>query len=110
MSQRFTLPSLQGTFAKGSKPRLQPIFEKEPFSPSRSNPKTTDAQETKNGASIETKCLKMNKTQHTTRSHKTLIIKWLFKPLFTHQGLLYFDSEVAPYSPTFHTAKPLWCI
>ncbi len=32
-----TIPSLQGTLAKRSKPTLQPIFAKEPFRPSRSN-------------------------------------------------------------------------
>lgn len=46
----------------------------------------------------------MNKAQHTTRGHKTLGVKWLLKPQFSHQSLLYFDSEVAPYFPTFHTA------
>jgi len=72
MSQRFTIPSLQGTFAKRSKPALQPNFAKEPFSPSRSNPKTADAQETKKCASIEVKCLIMNKYQHTTRNIRKL--------------------------------------
>jgi len=47
MSKLYTIPSLQGTFAKHSKPTLQPNFAKEPFSPSRSNPKPADAQETK---------------------------------------------------------------
>jgi hypothetical protein len=28
--------------------------------------------------------------------------------MFSQQGLLYLDSEVAPNSPTFHTARPLW--
>jgi len=37
MSQRYTIPSLQGTFAKRTKPTLQPNFAKEPFRPSRSN-------------------------------------------------------------------------
>ena len=37
-------------------------FAKEPFSPSRSNPKTADAQVTKNSTSIEVKCLIMNKS------------------------------------------------
>ncbi len=88
MSQCCTIPSLQGTLAKHSKPALQPIvaiserkqnlfwicrteqqsaklnFAKEPFSPSRSNPKTADAQKTKNGAPIEVKCLIMTKAQH----------------------------------------------
>lgn len=103
MSQRFTIPSLQGTFAKRSKPTLQTNFAKEAFSPSLSNPKTADAQETKNGASIETKCLKMNKAQHTTCGHKTLGITWLFEPQFSHQSLLHFDREVTPNFPTFHT-------
>lgn len=39
-----------------------------------------------------------------TRGHKTLGAKWLFEPRFSHQGLLYLASEVAPNSPTFHTA------
>ena len=43
--------------------------------------------------------------QHTTRGHKTLGARWLFKLLFPHQGSLYLDSEVAPESPTFHTAN-----
>jgi hypothetical protein len=94
MSQRYTIPSLQGipkTFGtKRLKPTLQPIvavseckqnlfwicraeqqsaklnFAKEPFSPSRSNPKTADAQETKNCASTKPKYLKMNKSQSAT--------------------------------------------
>ena len=32
-----TVPSLQGTLAKPTKPTLQPNFAKEPFRPSRSN-------------------------------------------------------------------------
>lgn len=32
-----TVPSLQGTLAKRTKPTLQPNFDKEPFRPSRSN-------------------------------------------------------------------------
>ena len=40
----------------------------------------------------------------TTRGHKTLGAKWLFEPQFSHQSWLYLDSEVAPKSPTFHTA------
>ena len=74
MNQRCTIPSLQGTFAKRSKPALQPNFAKEPFSPSRSNPKIADAQETKNSASIEVLCLIMNKAQHTTLCHTPLSI------------------------------------
>jgi len=42
--------------------------------------------------------------QGITRGHKTLGVKWLFKSRFSHQNLLYLDSEVAPKSPTFHTA------
>jgi len=34
---KLTVPSLQGTLAKHSKPTLQPNFAKEPFCPSRSN-------------------------------------------------------------------------
>ena len=107
MSQRYTIPSLQGipkTFGtKRSKPTLQPIvaisegkqnlfwicrteqqsaklnFSKEPFSPSRSNPKTADAQETKNSTLIEVKCLIMNKAQHTTRYIKHLAESANFK-------------------------------
>jgi hypothetical protein len=41
---------------------------------------------------------------HTTRGHKTLGAKWLFEPRCKHQSLLKLDSEVAPKSPTFHTA------
>jgi hypothetical protein len=59
-----TIPSLQGTLAKRTKPTLQPNFAKEPFIPSRSDPKTADAQKTKNGASVEVKCLKINNAQH----------------------------------------------
>ncbi len=40
------------------------------------------------------------------RGHKTLGAKWLFDDQFLHQSSLYFDSEVAPKSPTFHTANP----
>jgi len=42
--------------------------------------------------------------QLVTRGHKTLGAKWLFKLRFSHQSSLYLDSEVAPNSPTFHTA------
>ena len=41
---------------------------------------------------------------HTTRGHKTLGVRWLFESQFSHQRSLYLDSEVAPNSPTFHTA------
>jgi len=37
MLQTHTVPSLQGTLAKRTKPTLQPNFAKEPFRPSRSN-------------------------------------------------------------------------
>ncbi len=47
----------------------------------------------------------MNKTLLATRGHKTLGVKWLFEPQFSHQSLLYLDSVVAPKSPTFHTAN-----
>ena len=40
-----------------------------------------------------------------TRGHKTLGAKWIFEPWFSHQSSLYLDSEVAPKSPTFHTAE-----
>lgn len=72
MSQRFTIPSLQATLAKRSKPTLQPNFAKEPFGLSRSNLKTADAQETKNGASIGVKCLIVNKAQYTARNIRKL--------------------------------------
>ena len=39
-----------------------------------------------------------------TRGHKTLGARWLFKLRNSHQSSLYLDSEVAPKSPTFHTA------
>jgi hypothetical protein len=42
--------------------------------------------------------------QPLTRGHKTLGAKWLFEHQFSHQSSLYLDSEVAPKSPTFHTA------
>ena len=37
-----TIPSLQGTLAKRTKPMLQPNFAKEPFRPSRSNARLRD--------------------------------------------------------------------
>jgi hypothetical protein len=46
----------------------------------------------------------MNKHQAVTRGNKTLGAKWLFELLFSHQTLLYPDSEATPKSPTFHTA------
>jgi hypothetical protein len=46
----------------------------------------------------------MNKLRGITRGHKTLGAKWLIEPRFSHQMLLYLDNEVAPKSPTFHTA------
>ena len=104
MSQRFTIPLLQGTFAKRSKPMLQPNFAKEPFSPSHSNPKTADAQETKNGASIEVKCLIMNKAQHTTHNIKQLGISGLrafcLASTFCNGGY-----ERAPKTQPFHIVK-----
>jgi hypothetical protein len=39
-----------------------------------------------------------------TRGHKTLGAKWLFIPWFSHHSSLYFDNEIAPKTPTFHTA------
>jgi hypothetical protein len=100
-----SIPSLQGTLAKRSKPTLQPNFAKEPCSPSHSNAYTADLDKTKNRALIASKYLKMNKAQHTTSGHKTLGTKWLFELQFSHQSLLYFDREVTPKSPTFHTAS-----
>jgi len=50
------------------------------------------------------KMTEMNKAQQVTRGHKTLGAKWLFEIRFSHQSSLYLDSEVAPKSPTFHTA------
>jgi hypothetical protein len=46
----------------------------------------------------------MTKGQPTTRGHKTLGAEGLFELWFSHQRSLYLDSEVAPKSPTFHTA------
>ena len=40
-----------------------------------------------------------------TRGHKTLGVKWLFEPRFSHQSSLHIDSDVASKSPTFHTAN-----
>ncbi len=39
-----TIPSLQGTLAKHTKPTLQPNFAKEPFRPSRSNAGLRDSE------------------------------------------------------------------
>jgi hypothetical protein len=64
MSQRFSIPSLKGIFAKRSKPTLQPNFAKEPFSSSPSNSKTSDAQKTKNGVSTEAIFLIMKKQKN----------------------------------------------
>lgn len=36
--------------------------------------------------------------------HKTLGFKWFFEHRFSHQNLLYLDSEVALKTPLFHTA------
>jgi len=82
-----TIPSLQGTLAKRSKPTLQPNFAKEPFSPSLSNAKSTDAQETKKGTSIEVKCLKMNKAQHTTRGKNHCEVSAIFSITTFNQRL-----------------------
>lgn len=38
-----TVPSLQGTLAKRTKPALLPNFAKEPFRPSRSNARLGDS-------------------------------------------------------------------
>ena len=43
MSQGCTIPSLQGTLAKRTKPALQPNFAKEPFSQSHSNARLKDS-------------------------------------------------------------------
>jgi hypothetical protein len=40
MKPPHSIPSLQGTLAKRTKPTLKPIFAKEPFSPSRSDADT----------------------------------------------------------------------
>ena len=64
----YSIPSLQGTLAKRLRPTLQPNFAKEPFSPSRSDAITANPDKTKNSASMESKCLKMNKAQNTTRN------------------------------------------
>ncbi len=46
----------------------------------------------------------MNKAQYLIDGCKALELRWLFESWFSHQCHLYFDSEVAPKSPTFHTA------
>ena len=43
-------------------------------------------------------------TGHNTQ-YKTVGVHWLFELRFPHQSPLYLDSEAAPKSPTFHTAK-----
>lgn len=89
MSQRYTIPSLQGipkTFGtKRSKPTLQPNFAKDPFSPSRSNPKTADAQETKNSTLIEVKCLIMNKAYSMVWESQVEY----FNPLLTSKTIIH---------------------
>jgi len=66
MSQRYTIPSLQGTFPKHSMPTLQPNFGKEPFSPSHFNPKIAYPKETKNIASSKDMFLITKRAQYVT--------------------------------------------
>ena len=55
-----TIPSLQGTLAKRSKPTLQANFSKEPFRPSRSNTGQKD------GANLIDKRIENNNRQCLT--------------------------------------------
>jgi len=58
-----TVPSLQGTLAKRTKPTHQPNFAKEPFRPSRSNVGLRDSTNLKNKRSenINRQCLTAGK-------------------------------------------------
>ena len=59
---KFTIPALQGTLAKRTKPTLLSNFAKEPFSPSRPNTCTAEKQFDKK----ETNRLRNNNGQRTT--------------------------------------------
>jgi len=64
---------------------------------------TLDRQ--KQCSKLNEKITEMNKHQAVTRGHKTLGAMWLLELQLSHQSSLYLDSEVAPKSPTFHTAN-----
>ena len=80
MISTHTIPSLSGTFGIHTRLALNPKMPKEPSSPSHTNARTE-----KHCAKIETDILRNNKGQRTTRGHKTLGAKWLFKLSATHQ-------------------------
>jgi len=62
---RCTIPSLQGTLAKRTKPALKPNFAKEPFRPSRSNAGLRDS------ANLIDKLIENINRQCLTGCHKT---------------------------------------
>lgn len=96
--QTHTVPSLQGTLAKRTKPTLRPNFAKEPFRPSRPN-----AGQRASANLIDKKFENINR-QCLTSGHKTLGVKWLIDSSTSHQGSVSGDTDAAPKSPTFHTA------
>jgi hypothetical protein len=96
------IPSLSGTFGIPARLALNPKMSKEPSSPSRSNVRIE-----RHCFNYEINRSENNNGQRTTRGHKTLGAKWLFEPRFSHQSLLYLDSEVSPKSPTILYRKPL---
>lgn len=97
--QTHTVPSLQGTLAKRTKPTLRPNFAKEPFRPSRPN-----AGQRASANLIDKKFENINR-QCLTSGHKTLGVKWLTELSFSHQSALYLDSEVLRNPQRFYTAS-----
>jgi hypothetical protein len=96
-----TVPSLQGTLAKRTKPTLQPNFAKEPFRPSRSNVGLRDC------ANLIDKLIENINRQCLTCGHKTFGVMWLFDHPATHQSLVTVDRNAARSPKRFYTAKPL---
>jgi len=87
-----TIPSLQGTLAKHTKPKLQPNFAKEPFRPFRSNAGLKDSAnlidkliENKNRQCLTANISKLGgsglfKVHTFNKIFNGLIIRWLGNP------------------------------
>jgi len=102
--QTHTVPSLQGTLAKPTKPTLQPNFAKEPFSPSRSNAGQRNSAAKINRLNNELKNGRLVTCGHTQYGGYSV-----FQRLWLVSAFLYLDSEVASKPRTAHTAVRYCC-
>ena len=93
-----TVPSLQGTLAKRTKPTLQPNFAKEPFRSSRSDAGLRDS------VSMIDKQIEYKNRQCLTSGIKNCRDSRLFKGCSPLQLLCNLTGH-RPQSATFHTAK-----